>query len=325
MLSRVADSIFWLSRYLERAENYARFLDVNFNLSIDLPPGMSEQWQPLLAATGDLQAYNTKYRGYKRKDAIYFLAFDTENPNAIICTVKYARENARIIRENIATDTWEGINDLYHYINNAAKRKFWKKDDPQEFFRNVKFKVQLINGIVYGAAPRVEGWHFSQIGQQLERADKTSRILDVKYHFLLPSPEEVGSPLDFLHWSALLKSVSGYNTFRRKYGKIEPASVVEYLILDKYFPRSIYYCLSSAEGCLHAVGGTGKGGYSNPAEKAIGSLRSELEFKDVNELIEYGLHEFMDDLQVRLNEISKCIYEQYFKIQPNFVPQSQNQ
>ena len=326
MLSRVANSLFWLGRYAERAENYARFIDVNINLMLDLPPGMKEQWKPLVKTTGDYEHYLSKHKDFSRESAIHFLAFDRENANSIISSIQFARENARIVRENLANETWQNLNDLYHYVNNSLKRKVWLKEDASKFFQKVKQGVQLLYGLSYNTAPRMQGWYFSQIGQLLERADKTSRILDVKYHTLLPSVEEVGSPLDFLHWAALLKSVSGFNAYRKCYGKIEPASIVEYLVLDKYFPRSILYCLTTAELNLHEISGSaGRSGYSNPAEKALGNLRSQLEFADVNDVINFGLHEYMDQLQAKLNEISGAIHNQYFKIRPNFMAQNQTQ
>ena len=133
MLSRVADSLFWLGRYAERAENYSRFIDVNFNLSIDLPPGMKEQWRPLITATGDEVLYKKLYSDYSRENAIRFLAFDKRNHNSIIASVVNARENARQVRENISKETWEVLNDLYHFVEKAAKRKMWKSEDADIF------------------------------------------------------------------------------------------------------------------------------------------------------------------------------------------------
>jgi uncharacterized alpha-E superfamily protein len=163
------------------------------------------------------------------------------------------------------------------------------------------------------------------LGQFVERADKTSRILDVKYHILLPSGSDVGSPLDFLHWMALLKSVTGFNTYRRIYGNINPLNVVEFLVLNKYFPRSIYYCLKEAEVCLHHISGNLGGGFKNPAEKAVGELRSQLEFAEVGEIIDYGLHEYLDNIQIKLNKLSDLIDSTYFRLQDNFISQNQNQ
>ncbi|MGB3467481.1 MAG: alpha-E domain-containing protein, partial [Cyclobacteriaceae bacterium] len=184
--------------------------------------------------------------------------------------------------------------------------------------------LQLLSGIAYDTIPRTQGWYFTKLGQYLERADKTSRILDVKYHFLLPSVNDVGSPLDFLHWVALLKSVSSFNAYRRIHGQIKPEAIVEYLVLDRLFPRSILFCLLNAEDCLHQISRT-KFGYSNPAEKAIGNLRADVEFADINDVFEEGLHEYLDRLQQRLNQISILIHEEYFMVRSNFVSQSQSQ
>ncbi|MEM7549584.1 MAG: alpha-E domain-containing protein [Bacteroidota bacterium] len=325
MLSRVADSLFWLGRYTERAENYARFIDVNFNLSLDLPPGMKEQWEPLIAATGDKEHFVDLFgTEFSRENAILYMAFEERNLNSIISSVKAARENARIIRETIPRETWEVLNDLHYFVQNTKKRKIWLKDDPKECFQQIRHKLQLLNGIAYDNIPRSQGWYFSKMGQYLERADKTSRILDVKYHVLLPSVDEVGSPLDFLHWTALLKSVSGFNSYRQTYHKIVPANIVDYLVLNRYFPRSILFCLMGVENCLHEISES-KHGFSNPAEKSIGNLRSTLEFSEVEDVMDYGLHEYLDNLQLKLNEVSNKVYDQYFKIQPNFAEQFQEQ
>ena len=325
MLSRVADCLFWLGRYTERADNYARFIDVNFNLSIDLPTGMKEQWEPLITATGDRELFVKSFGGkFTRQNAIFFLAFDEKNENSILSTVFKARENARIVRETITNELWEVLNDLYYYVQNAQKKKLWKKEDPKDCFKQIKHKLQLLSGISYNTLPRNQPWYFMKIGQYLERADKTSRILDVKYHFLLPSVDEVGSPLDFLHWTALLKSVSGFNAYRKIYGKIEPAHIVEFLVLDHDFPRSMLFCLTQAEVCLHEIS-EAKHGFSNLAEKAIGNLRADLEFADINDVFNFGLHEYLDNMQIRMNDISSAITTQYFKIQPNFDAEIQQQ
>ncbi|MDI1322280.1 MAG: alpha-E domain-containing protein [Algoriphagus sp.] len=325
MLSRVANHIYWLGRYLERAENYARFIDVNFNLMQDLPLDLKEQWQPLVAATGDLELYKTRYEGFGRGQVLYFLAFDPDNPNSILSAITKARENARIIRENLSKETWEKVNELYYMIQEGMDKKIWKKEDPRFFFEKIKNQILLLYGIADSSVARTEGWYFRQLGQFLERADKTSRILDVKYHILLPSTSEVGTPLDFLHWMALLKSVTAFNTYRRLYGNIDSAGIVEFLVLNKLFPRSIYYCLKEAENCLHHISGNFGGGYQNPAEKAIGELKSRLEFAEVNEIISIGLHEYLDSLQLRINHISNLIDSNFFTIKDNFVTQTQHQ
>lgn len=321
MLSRVANSMYWLGRYLERAENYARFIDVNFNLMLDLPHDLEEQWKPLIMATGDYEAYISKNSSFDKNSAIFFLAFDYENPNSLISSITLARENARITRENLSRETWEKLNQTYHFVKKGQKTKEWKKEDPRPFFESVKSQILLLYGLAENTVAREEGYYFRQLGQYLERADKTSRILDVKYHILLPSPEEVGSPLDFLHWLALLKSVTGFNTYKRLYGNIELSGIVEFLVLDKIFPRSVFYCLREAEGCLTKISGSTGSGFRNSAEKEIGELRSSLEYDDVEDVINKGLHEYLNHLQVKINVISDKINLNFFKIKDNFVAQ----
>ena len=325
MLSRVANSMYWLGRYLERAENYARFIDVNFNLMLDLPSDVKEQWKPLIMATGDYEAFISKNNSFDRKSAIFFLAFDIDNPNSLISSITFARENARIIRENLSKETWEKLNETYHFVKMRAEKKEWAREDPRDFFENVKNQILLLYGLADNTMARTEGWYFRELGKYLERADKTSRILDVKYHILLPSPEEVGTPLDFLHWIALLKSVTGFNMYRRLYGNIDPSGVVEFLVLNKIFPRSVFYCLKEAEECLAKISGSNGPGFRNSAEKAMGEMRSKLEYDDVNDVISAGLHEYLNHLQVRINFISNQIDINFFKIKNNFFQQQQQQ
>ncbi len=317
--------MYWLGRYLERAENYARFIDVNFNLMLDLPPDLKAQWEPLVNATGDHERYAQKRTTMDRKEIIYFLAFDSENPNSIISSINLARENARAIRENLTRESWEKLNDLYHFVQTMAEKKTWRKDDPRDFFDSVKNQILLLYGLAYSTVARTEGWYFRQLGLFLERADKTSRIVDVKYHILLPSPNWVGTPLDFLHWTALLKSVTAFNTYKRMYGNIEPTKVVEFLLLDKYFPRSVFYCLCEAERCLHRISGNADVGYKNSAEKAVGELRSNLEFTDVSEIVGIGLHEYIDNLQSKINQVSHRIDSNFFQVKDHMDYQNSSQ
>ncbi len=261
---------------------------------------------------------------YSRENAIQFLAFDAESPNSVINTIKNARENARIVREALPKESWEVLNDLHYFVQKGASKKIWLEDDPKDFFKKIKMRLQTLSGISYDTTPRTEGWYFTKLGQFLERADKTSRILDVKYHFLLPSVDDVGSPLDFLHWAALLKSVSGYNAYRRIHGKINPPSIVNYLVLDRYFPRSVLFCLIQAEHCLHEISES-RTAFSNQPEKLIGNLRADIEFSEVNDVFEFGLHEYLDKLQVDINNISQAVYDEYFKIRSNFTPEFQKQ
>ena len=313
MLSRVAGTIYWMNRYMERAENYARFLDVNFNLSLELHPGILTQWKPLVITTGDLELYNSMYEKIEKSKVIYFLGFDEKNPNSIFNSLQNMRENARSIRPDITKEVWEQINYLYYLVKDEIIKKRWQRKDPRGFFTEIKRGCQLLYGIFDSTISRTDGWHFGKIGQLIERADKTSRVLDVKYHMLLPTPESVGSPLDLIQWSALLKSVSAYDMYRKRFGKLNTSNISEFLILDKTFPRSMLRCLIYAEKSLYTITGSTTG-YSNNAERHLGLLKAQLEYSDINEIFTSGLHEYLDNFQSKLNNVSTAILESFASI-----------
>ncbi|MEN1785097.1 MAG: alpha-E domain-containing protein, partial [Bacteroidota bacterium] len=255
MLSRIANAMYWMNRYVERAENYARFMDVNFNLSLESAPNVDQQWKPLVVITGDWERYSAKFEVVDKRKVIYFMGFDPDNPNSIYSSICLARENARAIRPELTKEVWERINALYHKMKDALRQKRWEQNDPRLFFTEIKEGCQLLYGIYATTITRSDGWHFGKLGQLIERADKTSRVLDVKYHILLYNIRAVGSPLDLLQWGALLKSVSAYDMYRKKYGKLKALNISEFLILDEVFPRSMYFCLMGAEASLKAITG----------------------------------------------------------------------
>ncbi|MFZ1025373.1 MAG: alpha-E domain-containing protein [Limnoraphis robusta] len=320
MLSRVASSVYWLNRYVERAENIARFVDVNRNLLLDSPSGLEQQWQPLVLITADLELFEERYGQATAENVIQFLTFDASYPNSILSCLKAARENARSIREIISSEMWEQVNEFYMMVRDAANGK--NPYDLPEFFYKVKLNGHLFAGIMDATMSHNECWHFGNIGRLLERADKTSRILDVKYYILLPSVQDVGTTLDEIQWIALLKSTSAYEMYRKrqKRHQITPYGVVEFLILDREFPRSIQYCFIHAEQSLHQITGTHSGTWHNPAERELGRLRSELDYLSIDEITEIGLHEFLDNLQRRINLIGEKMFETFFALEPILNP-----
>lgn len=319
MLSRVAESVFWMSRYMERADNVARFVDVNQNLTLDLGDVMQEQWQPLVLTTGDEEQFREKYGVANRKNALQFLTFDTENPNSIFSCVTRAQKNARSIRENISTEMWEEINTFYLMVRDAAEnsRLLYR---PYDFFQQVKLAGHSVLGAVDTTMTHNEAWHFGRLGRLVERADKTSRILDVKYYILLPEPRDVGTPLDIVQWASLLKSAGALEMYRRLHGQIVPVKVVEFLMLDRDFPRSFRFCLIGAEESVHLITGTAAGTFQNLAEQRLGRLRSELDYTDTQDIVERGLHEFIDGLQVNLNGIGNAVAEAFFRPSSGELP-----
>ena len=314
MLSRVADAIYWMNRYLERAENYARFLDVNFNLSLEMPSDISAQWKPVVVTTGDWSLYESLYEKVEKSRVIFFLGFDEKNPNSIFNSLRNVRENARSVRPDITKEVWEQVNYLYYLVKDETVKKRWQKKDPRGFFTEVKKGCQLLYGIFDATISRTDGWHFGKIGQLIERADKTSRVLDVKYHMLLPDVKAVGSSLDLVQWAALLKSVSAYDMYRKRFGKLTSKEISEFLILDKIFPRSMLRCLLHAEQSMQTITGS-PSGYYNSAERKLGLLKAHLEYADINEVFSQGLHEYLDDFQDKLNDVSNAVFESFFSVE----------
>lgn len=312
MLSRVANAVYWMARYIERAENVARFVDVNLNLTIDLPDEHVDQWEPLVTTTGDSKVFRSRFGAATKENVIHFLAFDPENANSILSCLRQARENARSVREIVSSEMWQQINRSYLAVQDGVATGA-AIESPPEFFARVKSDSHLFAGIMDATMSHNEAWHFGRLGRLLERADKTSRILDVKYYMLLPRSSDVGSPVDDLHWQAVLRSASALEMYRKdKRRRITPKDVAEFLILDRQFPRSIRYCVTKAEESLQAIGGTPGRSFQNKAEKRLGRLRSELDYLDARDVFNKGLHTFLDGVQTDLNYVGDGIYETFF-------------
>jgi uncharacterized alpha-E superfamily protein len=315
MLSRVADSIYWMSRYTERAENVARFIDVNLHLMLDLPLDRRQQWEPLVTVTGDHDLFTKKYDRATRDSVIQFLTFDSDYPNSIISCLRSARENARSIREVISSEMWESINESYLLVSSKNAREEASRD-PHSFFNRVKMCNQQLIGIREVTMSHGEAWYFSQLGELIERADKTSRILDVKYFILLPKADYIGTPYDNIQWAALLKSVSALEMYRKRYHRISPGQVADFLLFDREFPRAIRYCLNNAEDSLHNITGSAPGTFSNEVERRLGRLRAEIDYADIKEAFDFGLHNYLDSFQMKLNTVGNAIFNTFFAFYP---------
>ena len=322
MLSRVAESISWMARYIERAENVARIMDANHHMILDLPAGVGEQWEPLVATTGDDDLFKKYYDTFNQDTVVRFLAFDERNPNSILSCLKMARENARSVREWISSEMWLQVNTFYLMVNEASRRD-GGIEMLHDFFFDIMMASHLFAGLAENTMTHDEGWEFARLGRMLERADKTARIIDVKYFILLPSVDYVGTPYDHILWGSILRSASAFEMYRKRYGQIAPDQIIEFLLLDAEFPRAIHHCLIRAEQSLRNISGTMRGRFTNRAEKALGRLLSDLDYTQVEEIKAIGLHEFIDDLQTRLNRVSEIVHETFFA--PPATPQSQVQ
>jgi len=327
MLSRVADSIYWMARYVERAENLARFIDVTQYFSLDQPYDAANHWQPLIQVTGDEELYAEHYEQYDAESVIHFLTFERRYPNSILASLTAARENARSVREAISSEVWEHLNDFYHGVLTAEQqfqddvRAFARYGSADNLFDWIKRNSLISAGLLDSTMSHGTGWHFANLGRLLERADKTSRILDVKYFTLLPSLDWVGTTIDDLQWSELLRSVSAFEMYRKQYQTITVPRIIQFLILDDLFPRSVRYCLQEALVSLKAIGNQGhpcelQDPSRNRAEEELAGLCRELTSTTADEIMGRGMHQFVDHLQQRLNDVGDRVYTQFLLIGP---------
>lgn len=312
MLSRVAESMYWMCRYIERAENVTRFVDVNLRLTLELPEEAG-RWEPLVQTLEAEADFEARYGAYTRDAVLRFLTFDADHPTSILSCLERARENARSIREVISSEMWEQINRAYLAVLDAGDAPTQDLRAAQEFFQRVKAESHLFAGLMDATMSHVEAWHFGELGRFIERADMTSRMLDVKYYILLPRTDDVGSPLDDLQWSAVLRSASGLEMFRKRFRRpITPLDVLDFLVLDREFPRSIRFSVARAEASLHAISGANPGHPANEAERRLGRLRAELEDLDARTIVAQGFHEAVQSIQGRLNGAGQAIHDAFF-------------
>jgi uncharacterized alpha-E superfamily protein len=302
-----------MARYIERAENVARIMDANYHMILDLPAGVGEQWEPLVVTTGDEELFKRLYDDFNRENVLRFLTFDTRNPNSILSCLHLARENARSVREWISSEMWQQINTFYLLLKGAS-RKGAGIELLHEFFLEIMMASHLFAGLSENTMTHGEGWQFGRLGRMLERADKTARIIDVKYFILLPSIEYVGTPFDHILWGSILRSASAFEMYRKRYGQIAPDHIIEFLVLDAEFPRAIHHCLIMAELSLRGISGTMRGRFTNRAEKALGRLLADIDYTTIDDIKSVGLHEFIDDLQTRLNKAGEAVFETFFSI-----------
>jgi len=315
MLSRVANSIYWMCRYIERAENVARFISVNLNLLLDLPSEGGKHWEPLVLITGDQEYFEEQYRQYSKEAVISFLTFDRRYFNSIVSCLAAARENARSIREIISSEMWEHLNTFYLEMADPRYHPM-ALQDPHKFFRIIQMRSHLFTGLMDSTMSHGEAWNFARMGMMLERADKTSRILDVKYFMLLPQADLVNTPIDNIQWTAVLKSASAFEMYRKEHHLITPRMVASFLVFDTHFPRSIRHCVNKAQVCLERIMNGAASGAINPAEKLLGRLKADLEYTDIDDVIAQGMHEYLDNLQTRLNRIDTAVGTTFFNIKP---------
>ena len=309
MLSRTADHLFWMSRYTERAENTARLLNVHYETSL-LPQSaaVSEYgWVGILSLSELLPAYTARHGEVTAQGVMDFMVLDEGNPASIMACLKAARENARAVRGTLTTEVWETLNQTWLEIVRLRRAGAFERD-AGEFFEWVKFRSHLSRGVTLGTMLQDESFHFLRLGTFLERADNTARLLDVKFHAVesdfFGAASERDIEYDFYHWSAILRSVSAFEVYRKVYRDvIEPERVAELLMLRHDMPRSLHHCIAEVVGNLRLVGADPQGATMRHA----GRLRADLRYGQIDEILATGLHAFLTQFLDRVSQLGAHI------------------
>ncbi len=313
MLSRTADHLFWMSRYTERAENTARMLDVNYQTSL-LPQSAAVAqvgWEGLLSISELMPAYKAKYGAVTPKNVMDFMVRDEANPSSIASCLLAARENARAVRGTLTTEVWETQNATWLKLASYLKTKDFERD-PAAFFEWVKHRSHLSRGVAIGTMLQDESFHFYRMGTFLERSDNTARLLDVKFHAVesdfYGAASEMDQEYDFYHWSAILRSVSAFEVYRKVYRDvIKPERVAELLILRPDMPRSLAASMNEVVNNLSMVASD----HSSETHRRAGKLKSDLQYGRIDEILATGLHAYLTQFLDRVNDLGGRISQDY--------------
>ena len=310
MLSRVASNLYWMSRYVERAENTARVLDVTWRMSMIVkePALQDQEWFAPLNISGTLFPFSGRHNVVCAREVLHFLALDPENPSSIYACARQARENARAVRGSITSEMWEVLNSTWLEMQQMDEDKVHARG-VSSFFDWVKERSHLFRGVTFGTMHRDDAYEFARLGTHMERADSTARILDVKYHVLLPSVKDVGGAVDYYQWSAVLRSVSAFEAYRKVYRDvITPLKLAELLMLRDDIPRSLRFCLRQVCDGLGRV----QNAQSADAVRRAGKSLAALEYGRISDIFAGGLHECLTDFLVSMQELSGDIQRSFF-------------
>lgn len=313
LLSRNTYAVYWMSRYLERAENIARFIDVNFHLLMDMRSATADDWSPFISITGDEELFLRRYPDASKAHVLQFLVSDPDYSNSVMSCLEMARQNALTVRDSITGEMWELINRYYLFL----------KDHPQfpiadafSFFTQLKIFNRQYLGILDGSLSRDEVWQFCRLGHFVERADKTSRILDVRYFMLQKNRASTDKTYQGIQWAALLKSVEALDMYRKSWRLIHPYAVVRFLLMDAAFPRSVLHCVTQVEATLLDIVQGQAGAPHLVCLRKLRALKTWLQAEASSDFIENHLHEAIDELQNLLNRFDDSLHEEFFGIDP---------
>jgi uncharacterized alpha-E superfamily protein len=312
MLSRTADNLFWLARYMERAECFARILDAAQRLAAmpQATGGATNEWESALATSGCAAGFHAKHEKADARTVVEYLAFATDNPSSIRNCFETARQNARAVRTALTGEMWDAINRAWLEIRGFDPARASHGEELSRFLAFVKESSLHFDGSAFRTMLRNDGYWFSRLGILIERADATARILDVKYHVLLPHAERVGGPLDYFQWASILRSVSALTSYHWVYrDSVKPWLVADLLILNRQMPRSLASCYENMSRYLDDLAQFyGRQGHS---QRVARSMLTKLSNASVEEIFQSGLHEFIGDFIVQNNRLGKTITEQY--------------
>jgi uncharacterized alpha-E superfamily protein len=310
MLSRVASSLYWMSRYVERAENTARVLDVTWRMSLlaKEPELQDQEWLAPLYITGSLFPFSGRHNEVCAREVLHFMALDPENPSSIHACARQARENARAVRGAITSEMWEVLNATWLEMQQMDEEKMRARGVSQ-LFDWVKERSHLFRGVTFGTLLRDEAYEFARLGTHIERADSTARILDVKYHVLLPSVKDVGGAVDYYQWSAVLRSVSAFESYRKVYRDvITPLKLAELLILRDDIPRSLRFCIRQVSDTLERV----QNARSAETLRQAGQILAGLQYGRISDIFAQGLHEYLTDFLDSTQDLGRMIQSSFF-------------
>ncbi|MBP8120179.1 MAG: alpha-E domain-containing protein [Burkholderiales bacterium] len=310
MLSRTASTLYWMSRYVERAENSARILDVAYRMSLLTkdPDLQDQEWFAPLNITGTLFPFSGRHSIVCAKEVLHFLALDPDNPSSIYNCSRQARENARAVRGTITSEMWEVLNATWLEMQNMDEDRLYARGI-SAFFDWVKERSHLFRGVTFGTIRRDEAFQFHRLGTYMERGDNTARILDVKYHVLLPSVTDVGGAVDYYQWSAVLRSVSAFESYRKVYrDTITPLRIAELLMLRDDIPRSMRFCMRDVYNILCDV----ENRTSAEATRQAGEINASLQFGRMSDIFSTGLHEYLTDFLSATDKLGDEINRSFF-------------
>jgi uncharacterized alpha-E superfamily protein len=314
MLAREADAVYWMSRYVERAEHVARILLVNSHMLADVgelaPRMLEQQWQAVL--TVFRMANLPTGSGELAIRVAAHMAFDAENPNSIVNCITRARENARGIRESISAEMWEQLNTLYWYVRSDEARA--RLDDtPDDFFRRLMSDSMLFQGLTDQTMPHDQRWHFMQLGKYFERIDVTCRVIETRYDLLRSVENVLETPLRNVLWMGVLRACCSIENYRRHHpGELDPLRVASFLVLQRDFPRTIRYCVDRAEDSIAAIRADVRPAGIDPAERVLGRLQAQLEFAEPTEILSHGLSAYLHNIQSHIVQAAIEIQRSYF-------------